>query len=93
VYGLKLSDVQVQTMVFVWLGLITTGSGNPGSPSSLQLSETVFQLLVMFWTDLSTDGVFESKAIVHFSRVLGIHPYKLAYRTAYDYTPYLSALL
>jgi hypothetical protein len=25
--------------------------------------------------------------------VLGIHPYELAYRTVYDYTPYLSALL
>jgi hypothetical protein len=93
VYGLKLSDVQVQTMEFVWLGLTTRGSGDPGSPSSLRISETVFQLLVMFWTDLSTDGVLESKAIVHFSGVLGIHPYELAYRTAYDYTPYLSSLL
>lgn len=37
--------------------------------------------------------MLEGKAIVHFSGVLGIHPYKLAYRTAYDYTPYLSALL
>jgi hypothetical protein len=47
----------------------------------------------MFWMDLSTNGVLESKAIVHFSRVLGIHPYELAYCTAYDYTLYLSALL
>jgi hypothetical protein len=47
----------------------------------------------MFWTDLSTDGVLESKAIVYFSGVLGIYPYELAYRTAYDYTPYLLALL
>lgn len=47
----------------------------------------------MFWTDLSTYGAMESKAIAHFSGVLGIHPYELAYRTAYDYTPYLSALL
>jgi hypothetical protein len=38
-------------------------------------------------------GVLEGKAIVYFSEVLGIHPYQLAYRTAYDYTPYLSALL
>jgi hypothetical protein len=93
VYGLKLSDVQVQIMEFVWLGLTTKESRAPGSSSSLRISETVFQLLVMFWTDLSTDGVLESKAIVHFSGVLGIHPYELAYRTAYDYTPYLSALL
>jgi len=47
----------------------------------------------MFWTDLLTDSVLESKPIIHFSGVLGIHPYKLAYRTAYDYTPYLAALL
>jgi hypothetical protein len=53
----------------------------------------VFQLLVMFWTDLSADGVLEGKAIIHFSGVLGIHSYKLAYRTASDYTLYLSALL
>lgn len=47
----------------------------------------------MFWTDLSTDGVMEGKAIIYFSSVLGIHPYELAFRTAYDYTPYLSALI
>lgn len=49
--------------------------------------------LMLFWTDLSTDGILEGKAIIYFSGVLGIHPYKLVYRTAYDYTPYLSALL
>lgn len=92
-YRLKLSDLQVQTIEFVWLGLTIIGSSDLGSPPSLRISETVFQLLVMFWTDLSTNGVLESKAIVHFSGVLGIHPYELAYRTAYDYTPYLSALL
>lgn len=37
--------------------------------------------------------MLERKAIVHFFGVLGIHPYELAYRTAYAYTPYLSALL
>ena len=47
----------------------------------------------MFWTDMSADGVLEGKAIIHFSEVLGIHPYELAYQTAYDSTPYLSALL
>jgi hypothetical protein len=47
----------------------------------------------MFWTDLSADSVLEGKAIIHFSRVLGIHPYELAYCTAYDYTLNLSALL
>ena len=47
----------------------------------------------MFWTDISTDGPVEGKAIVHFSSVLRIHPHELAFRTAYDYTPYLSALI
>jgi hypothetical protein len=37
--------------------------------------------------------MLERKAIIHFSGVLGIYLYELAYRTAYDYTPYLSALL
>jgi hypothetical protein len=35
----------------------------------------------------------ERNAIVHFSGVLGIYPTELAFRTAYDYTPYLSALI
>jgi hypothetical protein len=60
------------------------------SPSGL---EALFQLLAMFWTDVSTNGPVEGKAIVHFSGVLGIHPHELAFRTAYDYTPYLSALI
>jgi antitoxin component of RelBE/YafQ-DinJ toxin-antitoxin module len=92
VYGLQLSDAQVHTMESVWSDLIFKESGKPESATS-SMSETVFQLLVLFWTDLSTDGILESKAIVHFSGVLGIHPYELAYRTAYDYTPYLAALL
>ncbi|KAF1836918.1 hypothetical protein BDW02DRAFT_614119 [Decorospora gaudefroyi] len=74
-------------------GLPDNRPGDPEPSSSSGISETVFQLLVMFWTDLSADGVLEGKAIIHFSGVLGIHPYELAYRTAYDYTPYLSALL
>ncbi|PVH90791.1 hypothetical protein DM02DRAFT_507158, partial [Periconia macrospinosa] len=55
--------------------------------------ENLFQLLVMFWTDLSTDGKMHRNAIVHFSGVLGIHPTELAFRKPYDYTPFLSALL
>jgi hypothetical protein len=79
-------------MESVWSDLTFKESGKPESATS-SMSETVFQLLVLFWTDVSTDGILESKAIVHFSGVLGIHPYELAYRTAYDYTPYLAALL
>jgi hypothetical protein len=93
VYGLKLSQVQLQGMESVWSGLTADRSESIRSSTLSRMSEIVFHLLVMFWTDLSTDGVLEGKAIIHFSGVLGIHPYELAYRTAYDYTPYLSALL
>ncbi|PVH90622.1 hypothetical protein DM02DRAFT_636685 [Periconia macrospinosa] len=51
------------------------------------------QLLALFWTDTSIDDESGGKAIAHFSGVLGIHPYKLTLHTAYDYTPYLSALI
>jgi hypothetical protein len=32
-----------------------------------------------------------AKVVIHLSSVLGIHPYKLTLRTAYNYTPYLLA--
>ncbi|KAF1976714.1 hypothetical protein BU23DRAFT_454581 [Bimuria novae-zelandiae CBS 107.79] len=59
---------------------------NPG----ITRTDTV---LVQFWTNVSTEGRMEEKAIANFSSVLGIHPQELAYRTAYNYTPFLSALL
>ena len=93
VYGLRLSEMQVRTMESIWAGLAAEDPDSLTLFSSSRIAETVFQLLVMFWTDLSTDGLLEGKAIVHFSGVLGIHPCELAYRTAYDYTPYLAALI
>jgi hypothetical protein len=93
VYGLRLSEKQVRIMKSVWSGLAADKTADPEPSPSSSISEAVFQLLVMFWTDLSTDGVLEGKAIIHFSGVLGIHLYELAYRTAYDYTPYVSPLL
>jgi hypothetical protein len=80
-------------MESVWSGLAADKTADLEPFSSSSISEAVFQLLVMFWTDLSTDGVLEGKAIIYFSGVLGIHPYELAYCTAYDYIPYLSPLL
>ena len=65
----------------------------PPPPLSSCILETIFRLLVLFWTDTSIDGDPGAKAVIHFSGVLGIHPYKLTLRTAYDYTPYLSALI
>ncbi|KAH6870850.1 hypothetical protein BKA58DRAFT_277670, partial [Alternaria rosae] len=93
VYGLQLSDAQADIIESVWSDLSTKGLSKAEPAFSSRISETVFELLVLFWTDVSTDGILKGKAIVHFSGVLGIHPYELAYRTTSDYTPYLSALL
>ncbi|KAJ9634203.1 hypothetical protein H2199_009087 [Coniosporium tulheliwenetii] len=95
--GLQLSSQQVAMMDYIWAGLSDlvreADSTSVSQDIPPVLLENLFQLLVMFWTDLSRDGNMEQNAIVHFSGVLGIHPYELAYRRAYDYTPYLSALI
>lgn len=57
------------------------------------LNENLFRLLAMFWTELSRDGNMNNNAIVHFTGVLGIYPVKLFFWKAYDYTPFLLALL
>jgi hypothetical protein len=62
-------------------------------PVPASLLELVFQLLVLFWMDVATDGTMETKAVLHFSGVLGIYPNELAFRKAYDYTSYLSAMI
>ena len=59
----------------------------------IPLKEHLLQLFVMFWTELSKDGDMGKGALVHFTRVLGIHPQELTFRTAYAYTPFLSALI
>jgi hypothetical protein len=56
------------------------------------LTENLFQLIAIFWTDISKDGRMELNAVVHFTGVLGIHPQELAFRTAYGFTPTLAAL-
>jgi hypothetical protein len=62
-------------------------------PSLDSVHENLFQLLVMFWTDLSHDGNMSCSAIMNFSGVLGIHPTELCFCKPYDYTPFTSALL
>lgn len=57
------------------------------------LIENLYQLMAMFWTDTSLHTDTHQSAIIHFSGVLGIHPYELAFRDTYDYTLYLSALI
>jgi hypothetical protein len=70
-----------------------SSSSSPLPPPSSHILETIFRLLVLFWTDTLIDGDLGAKALIHFSGVLGINPYKLTLRTAYGYTPYLSALI
>jgi hypothetical protein len=92
IYGLRLTRDQLFVMEAVWKAIAKLQAERTDLiPASLL--ELVFQLLVLFWTDVATDGVLETKAVVHFSGVLGIHPNELAFRTAYDYTPYLSAMI
>ncbi|KAJ9655923.1 hypothetical protein H2201_008696 [Coniosporium apollinis] len=95
--GLYLSKPQTTMMDHIWARLSDsmTQADNGSVPKEVPavLLENLFQLFVMFWTDLSVDGKMEQNAIVHFSGVLGIHSRALAFRRAYDYTPYLSALL
>ena len=55
--------------------------------------ELLFQLFVALWTDTPTDGNLDNTAIARFSGLLGIHPTEHAFRRAYDYTPFLSALI
>jgi hypothetical protein len=73
-YGFLLSASQVQTTELIWseltaLSLAEAASATVLSPPSA-LRESLFQLLVMFWTDISADGVVEGKATINFSGVL-----------------------
>jgi hypothetical protein len=102
IYGLTLTASQAETMDIIWAELnnfssnearrATSNTVSPLPPLFSCILETIFRLLVLFWTDTSMDGDPGDKAVVHFSGVLGIYPYKLTPRTAYDYTPYLSVL-
>jgi hypothetical protein len=103
IYGLTLTASQAEMADTIWARLdhllpseaerALSSPSSPLPPPSSHILETIFRLLVVFWTDTSIDGDPGAKALIHFSGVLGIHPYKLTLRTAYDYTPYLSALI
>jgi len=84
-------------MDYIWAGLadLVKKADDTSAPQDVPevLLENLFQLFVMFWMDLSRDAMMARNAILHFSGVLGIHPHELVYRRAYDYTPYLSALI
>lgn len=59
----------------------------------LELSEAVFQLLIMLWTYPSQDGVMDASTTVHFTAVIGIHRSGLVCRDAYNFNPDLEALI
>lgn len=95
--GLQLTTAQLAMMNHIW-DHVTVVSQQADFGILLQSSlagvhENLFQLLVMFWTDLSHDGNMSRSAIMNFSGVLGIHPTELCFRKPYDYTPFISALL
>jgi hypothetical protein len=95
--GLHLTPAQLAMMNHIWDHLsVVSQQADRGvllQPSLDGVHENLFQLLVMFWTDLSHDGNMSRSAIMNFSGVLGIHPTELCFRKPYDYTPFISALL
>jgi hypothetical protein len=95
--GLQLTPAQLAMMNHIWDHLsIVSQQADRGillQPSLDSVHENLFQLLVMFWTDLSHDGNMSRSAMMNFSGVLGIHPTELCFRKPYDYTPFISALL
>ncbi|EMD86838.1 hypothetical protein COCHEDRAFT_1218347 [Bipolaris maydis C5] len=95
--GLQLTTAQLAMMNHIWSRFSNVSQqadcGVLLQPSLDGVHENLFQLLVMFWTDLSHDGNMSRSAIMHFSGVLGIHPTELFFRKPYNYTPFISALL
>jgi hypothetical protein len=81
VYSLALTVPQVEAMQDIWAEISGLEAEEPTLPALL---EALYS---------SSSSRLESKAIVNFSGVLGVHPLQLAYRSAYDYTPYLAALI
>lgn len=62
-------------------------------PHGTRLELAEFQLSMMFWTHQCQTGFLDSSALVHFTAVMGNHRTSLAYRSAYNYTPSLAALM
>ena len=95
--GLSLTDAQISAIDDVWKRLTDLATRTTDCSQTNDLPEDclelLFQLFVTLWTDIPRDGSLEGTAIAHFSGVLGIHPSEYAFRTAYSYTPFLSALI
>ncbi|KFZ18998.1 hypothetical protein V502_03895 [Pseudogymnoascus sp. VKM F-4520 (FW-2644)] len=108
IYGLRFQEKEARLMDYIWGEMLDpVGGGGLADGDSddsddadgareaqLQhLSETLLQLSVCFWTFRSTSGNMYESAVVHFTTVMGVHRQALSYRTAYTYTPTLSALV
>lgn len=95
--GVQLSDPQKSAIDDVWGMLTQLVATERPSPESMEIPneclEAIFQLFVTFWTEVPPDGDLESTAIARFSGILGVHPTEFNFRTAYTYTPRLSALI
>lgn len=108
VYGLRFQEKEARLMDYIWGEMLAPAGGggladgdsddsddaDSAREAQLQhLSETLLQLSVYFWTFRSTSGNMYESAVVHFTTVMGMHRQALSYRTAYTYTPTLSALV
>ncbi|KAN0104052.1 hypothetical protein V8E51_009797 [Hyaloscypha variabilis] len=91
IFGLQLSRDQIRMIYFIYNTAAELDAQD--ATAFAILAENMFQLLAMFWTDISKNGRMEACALVHFTGVLGIHSTELAYRTAYAFTPLLSSLI
>lgn len=97
IFSFGLSALQIQAVHHLWREFSQLDT--PLSSATLQqdilppLLEHLFQFFVMLWTESVNHDVLERNPVVHFPGVLGIHPHDLVYRRAYDYTPYLAALI
>ena len=95
--GFELSEPQKDAIDGVWSRLLELAGSHLECSQSVTIPddclELLFQLFVTFWTEIPGDGNLEVTAIAHFSGILGLHPVEHAFRRAYEYTPFLSALI
>lgn len=95
--GIDFTAQQQAAMQKVWslLQPLAICDQNHQVPSALpnDIIEATAHLFLTFWTETPKDVDLEKSAIARFSGVLGIHPDEYSFRRAYDYTPFLSALI
>jgi hypothetical protein len=58
-----------------------------------KLSKALFQLLMKLWTYQDSTGHISSSVLIHFIGVLGVYTGSLVYKSAYNSTSTLSALI